>query len=192
MELTTEIVRELLDYDQDTGVFTWKDRERHWFKTNRDFKTWNTRYAGRVAGYADKNASGYSNLSLGMLGNTWYAHRIAFLWMGEVLPEQVDHLDRNALNNKWTNLVASSGKENMKNLSMKRNNTSGVTGVCWNKAKGKWSAYVTTNKKQKHLGMFAAEELHLAAEAVKKFRADNGFSDGHGEEFANYLDNTGS
>ena len=36
-QITAEIVRELLDYDPDTGLFTWKWRERKWFARECDF-----------------------------------------------------------------------------------------------------------------------------------------------------------
>lgn len=40
--ITAEIVREFLNYDQDTGVLTWRPRAEHWFATHNAFATWNT------------------------------------------------------------------------------------------------------------------------------------------------------
>jgi hypothetical protein len=188
MELTTEVLRELLDYDKETGIFTWKARERSWFKTERSFKMWNTRYAGKAAGYVYKNLTGYPSLTIRVFGRLWLAHRIAFIWMGKALPDQVDHLNRNSIDNRWENLLASSAKENMKNLSMMRNNTSGVTGVYWNKASGKWMARVKINGKFRYLGYFT--DLQEAAKSVEAFRAANGFSEGHGRQLANYAENS--
>ena len=54
MELTTEIVRELLDYDQETGIFVWKVRERKWFNREQDFKRWNARFAGGGCRYSEE------------------------------------------------------------------------------------------------------------------------------------------
>ena len=59
MELTQEIMRELLDYDKETGVFVWKVRERHWFNSEQGFKGWNNRFAGTVAGTIRKSATDY-------------------------------------------------------------------------------------------------------------------------------------
>jgi len=190
MELTTEIVRELLDYDQETGIFVWKVRERKWFKSEQGFKLFHTRYAGTTAGTMWTSETGYQKLQIRVLGKSWRSHRLAFLWMDKALPEQVDHLNRDSTDNRWENLAASSAKENMKNKSMFSNNTSGVTGVSWCKAIGKWRALVRLDGTLKYLGYF--EDLHRAKEVVEAFREANGFSAGHGKELAVYLDNTSS
>ena len=185
MELTTEVVRELLDYNQLTGVFTWKVRAREWFKSEQGFKVFHTRYAGEVAGYVWTNTRGYQNMRLNLFGKLYGLHRLAFLYLGEELPEQVDHLNRDATDNRWSNLVASSAKDNNKNASMSRNNKSGVTGVYWNKEKGKWKAQVRFDNRGKCLGYFT--DLEEAAEAVRRFRLEKGFSDGHGMAHAQYM-----
>ena len=185
-EITTELVKELLNYDQDTGLFTWSSRDRRWFKSEGSFKSWNTRYAGSVAGNVWKGVRGYPTLRLTLFGEKWLAHRVAFLWMAEDLPDQVDHKNRNSLDNRWENLCASSQEENMKNRSMKSNNTSGVTGVCWDKSNSKWKVQVKLSGELKHLGYFT--DLSEAERVVKAFRVENGFSVGHGEQLAKYLD----
>jgi len=183
-ELTTTIVRELLDYDQHTGEFTWKARERHWFKSEGSFKRWNNRFAGRFAGTISKGMRGYQHLSIGVLGKLHKAHRLAFIYMGEALPDQVDHLNRDSLDNSWENLSASSARENMKNKSMFSNNTSGVTGVIWHKARDKWMARVNLGGRLKHLGLFT--DLEEATEVVRAAREAEGYSVGHGAKHANY------
>jgi hypothetical protein len=186
MELTTEVLRELLDYHKDTGVFVWKVRERHWFNSEGSFKTWNTRFAAKAAGHLWTSTRGYPSLRIKILGKLHKAHRLAFIWMGEALPDHVDHLNRDSVDNRWSNLSASSAKENAKNMSMKSNNTSGVTGVYWHNGKRKWQAQARLGGERKHLGYFT--DLEIAAEAVRAFRVANGFSSGHGKELAKYLE----
>jgi len=41
-DLAVDIIRELLNYNSETGVFTWKNRDRKWFKTDRSWKIWKT------------------------------------------------------------------------------------------------------------------------------------------------------
>ena len=63
-----------------------------------------------------------------------------------VCPEfkQVDHIDRNGLNNCRSNLREGSGRINAQNKGIQKNNTSGHTGVEWHKPsgsrKGRWKA----------------------------------------------------
>lgn len=56
--------------------------------------------------------------------------------------------------NRKSNLRVATHSQNLKNLSLSRANTSGVTGVCWVERKGKWVAYITVDGKRKHLGSF--------------------------------------
>ena len=70
------------------------------------------------------------------------------------LPEnQVDHIDKNQYNNKWSNLREVSNQCNQQNCNLAKNNTSGVTGVCWNKHAKKWKARIAIDK-EIHLGYF--------------------------------------
>ena len=184
MKLTIEIVRELLNYNPDTGAFTWRARGREWFPSDRSWRWWNNRFAGKAAGCVTTNARGYPMLQIGLLGANYIASRLAFLAMGEPLPVQVDHLDRDSLNNRWNNLAPSTNAENHKNRSMNRNNTSGVCGVYWNKPAGRWQASVGLNGKRKNLGYF--DNIDDAAAVVSRFRAANGFTDGHGQGFTKY------
>ena len=182
--LSTKIVREFLNYDQHTGFFMWKARSRDWFSREQDWKMWNTRYAERVAGKVHKDKTGYPVLQIKVLGKLHIASRLAFLWMGEELPEQVDHDDGDSLNQRWDNLLASNHAENGRNQSMSRNNTSGVSGVCWHKAVSKWQAGGRLDGKTKHLGYF--NDINEAAAAVSKFHAENGYTARHGQEFSPY------
>ena len=184
MKLTTEVIQELMDYDPETGGFTWRALDWWWFETERSCKLWNTKFAGKPAGYVNTDATGYPMLRINLLGKLRSASRLAFLAMGESPPERVYHLDRDSLNNRWNNLASSNSAENSKNRSLHPNNTSGVTGVSWNKPAGRWLAKVQLGGESHHLGMFA--DLEEAAAVVAEFRAANGFSPGHGQEHAKY------
>lgn len=66
----------------------------------------------------------------------------------------VDHINHNRLDNRKSNLRICTFAENGKNLSLKKNNTSGVAGVCWDKSRKKWSAVIKVNYKPIHLGRY--------------------------------------
>jgi len=66
----------------------------------------------------------------------------------------VDHQDRCKTNNHISNLRYATDAENNQNISIKSNNTSGVTGVCFYKKNQKWRAYIKADGRIIHLGYF--------------------------------------
>ena len=74
-----------------------------------------------------------------------------------------DHKDRNPLNNRRNNLRQATEFENARNKSISKRNTSGFTGVCWDKESNKWAAYIKINKKMKRLGRFTDKEDAIRA-----------------------------
>jgi hypothetical protein len=67
---------------------------------------------------------------------------------------QVDHKDRNPLNNTDENLRLCTAQENAINRSTQSNNTSGSTGIVWHTKANKWCARIKYNGKEIHLGLF--------------------------------------
>lgn len=65
-----------------------------------------------------------------------------------------DHADRNPLNNRKYNLRKATSIENSQNQSLRRDNTSNISGVYFNKSAKKWQPYITVNKKYVYLGIF--------------------------------------
>ena len=64
--------------------------------------------------------------------------------------EEVDHINGYGLDCRRENLRLATRSENARNSRINSRNKSGVTGVAWNKASGKWHAYIV----QKNLGLF--------------------------------------
>ena len=189
MQLTTDKIRELLDYNEETGVFTWKERYASSSLSNGEliwYKLGDARLEGTKAGRIHTNGRGYPRVDIKLFGKHYRASRLAFLWMGEELPEQVDHKDRDSTNNRWSNLAVSNASLNAKNQSMPSNNTSGVTGVSWEKRSSKWQAEVVVDGVRHRLGLFDHDDLDLAAMEVMEFRAEHGFSPSHGLQRAAY------
>ena len=126
IDLTQEIVRELLDYNPDTGALTWKERDQKWFNEERHCKAWNNRLANNPAlSRVDRN--GYLNGE--MFGRFYLSHRIIWLWMTGQWPNIIDHINGVTNDNKWHNLRNVDAHENCKNRRRSKTNTSGVTGV---------------------------------------------------------------
>lgn len=185
-EITQELARELLDYDPDTGVLTWRQRPREMFSRHQDWATWNKRFSGARAGWVTTDARwGYQARSIGILGRKMLEHRVVWVWMtGDVPPEQIDHENRDATDNRWSNLRASNSIANGHNQSKRKSNKSGYTGVSWEARSGKWRAQCRNGGNSKHLGYF--EDPCLAYLAVLEFREKNGFNVSHGRDVAKY------
>jgi hypothetical protein len=81
---------------------------------------------------------------------------------------EVDHRDRNGLNNQRSNLRAATASQNGANRTLRSDNKSGVKGVSWNKRHGKWYSQIRVNGRLRHLGSF--DNLKLAEAAVQKAR----------------------
>jgi hypothetical protein len=80
--------------------------------------------------------------------------------------EEVDHKNRNGLDNRRENLRLASRLQNVRNRSIPGNNGSGYKGVSWDKRIEKWYAYITFNYKMKALGRFA--DIKDAARAYNR------------------------
>lgn len=165
--VSQERLKEVLAYDPDTGIFT------RIIGVSR-FK------AGSIAGTKSTHQNGKRYRSIRIDGTIYQSHRLAFLYMTGAMPEQVDHIDGNGLNNTWGNLRGACAKTNSKNQRRSRANTSGHTGVSFNKKLGKWVAEIKVDRVKKHLGVFESKEQ--AALVRKKAEGAYGFHENHGSE----------
>jgi len=104
-------------------------------------------------------------------GATWYAARrtklpsgkqpITFMHRFILDPPSnllVDHKDGDGLNNTRENLRAATRIENLWNAKTREDNQSGIRGVCWHQASGKWMARIEVHKKVLYLGLFGSIE----------------------------------
>lgn len=158
-ELTQEIVRELLDYNPETGAFTWRPRDRKWFKTDRATKIWNARFPKTRAG-STKHGE-YTRIQLH--NRMYHAHRLAHLWMTGSWPaQQIDHRDRDRTNNRWTNLRPATRSQNRVNRTYA--SATGFRGVT--ETKNRFYASIYYEGQRTSLGGFAtAEEAARAYDA---------------------------
>lgn len=150
--MEVEQLRERVDYDPATGVFTSKVKTNVW-------------QVGKVLGSLTQD--GY--LSVMLDGKNYMLHRLAFLFMeGSMPPELVDHINCIRDDNRWENLRHADWELNTRNTLISKNNTSGVIGVSWHKKSGKWQAFVSQDSKPVYLGLFASLEEAIAAREAAK------------------------
>ena len=144
-ELTQQRLRELLDYDAETGEFRWRVSQGGKAK------------AGDKAGC--RQPRGYWKIRID--GKDYRPHRLAFLYAHGRFPSQdIDHRNGIRHDNRLSNLREATRSENLANGKVRR---LGLKGVHFHKRQGKWQAQIQKNGKNFHLGTFDTElEAHAA------------------------------
>lgn len=161
--LTAEILRTLVCYDPETGQFTRLAAP--------------SRAAGKRAGTLAapyRNSNGYTLISL---GRRWRcrAHHLAWLYMtGEWPILDIDHINGIRSDNRWANLRAATRSQNLQNAGIRSDNTSGVKGVCFDKARQKWLAQIAVGGRRMVLGRFVSKDdaARAYSEAASRFFGD--------------------
>ena len=92
---------------------------------------------------------------------------------------QVDHIKTDQRNNNIkSNLRIATPSQNGMNKSLYSNNTSGYTGVYWNKSRNRWTAYISIDKKFVCLGFYKDKEDAIKArkEAEEKYYGEYSYN----------------
>jgi hypothetical protein len=158
MGLTAERLRELLIYDPETGVFTWRQ------------KTGCKGYVGKVAGCIAKSEG---RVSVGIEGRRYRAHRLAWLYVYGEWPSEVDHINGDGLDNRLSNLRLATRSDQGANTKRRRDNSSGIKGVVWHPQSRKWRVQI-----KRDVGLFATKEaaarayIEAAAQRFGEFASD--------------------
>jgi hypothetical protein len=162
----THSIKEYLEYCPTSGIITWKKQASS---------------SARVGAKAGCRANGY--IQVRFMGKLHYAHRLAYLLMMDKFPDgEIDHINGKRSDNRWDNLRVVTSTENQRNTAQSKNNTSGVTGVCWDKRKNKWMAKIQVDRRYLFLGYFT--EIAEAASARKAAEEKYGFHPNHGRKAA--------
>lgn len=143
-KLTQDRLREVLHYDPEIGVFTWT-MPRRGVVVGRD--------CGRLS-----KQHGYRDIGIDYV--LYRAHRLAFLYMTGCWPVgDVDHINGNKADNRWSNLREATRSQNCSNVKIvKRRNTSGLLGVTWDKTRNLWRAQIRKDGRKVNLGRFKERE----------------------------------
>lgn len=164
-------LNEKLSYNPETGFLTWKTRP----DTSKPNKIFNSLYANKFAGFLKtSNKSKTAYLGLKIEGKSYSAHRAIFAMMAGYMPEEVDHIDHDGLNNKWSNLRASNSQDNSKNLPMQKSNKSGYVGVNWHKSAKKWQARAN-DKNGKRIDLGRYDNIEEAIAIRQKYEKEFGY-----------------
>ena len=156
--LTADRLRELLHYDQETGLFTWHP-------------TTSKKTRGKRGGHP--NDIGY--LLLGVDSNSYRVHRLAWLYVHGHWPiGDLDHINGNPADNRITNLREATAAQNLANSRKPITNRSGYKGVSWHSGAKKWQAHIRHNGRRIYLGLFTDPAVAHAAycQAAQKLKGN--------------------
>lgn len=113
---------------------------------------------GSVAGYPRPHWKKPRRVDwiVGVDGTKYLASRVLYLMANGVDPDErtVDHKDQNPLNNNVWNLRIADEVLQNNNQKQKSNNTSGATGVSWDKTRGKWLVLLSYGGRYRSLGRY--------------------------------------
>lgn len=156
--VTAELVRELLDYDPQTGIFTRKIRtaQRHQVGDRADFII----KSGRKAGYR----------RVAVRSQRFLAHRVAWLYVyGEWPNQDIDHINQNKGDNRIENLRLADDCLNQQNIDPAQvNSISGLRGAHQHPQTGKFRVRIGFERKYYQIGLFKTKERAHQAYVVAK------------------------
>lgn len=140
--MNQQILKELLNYNPDTGVFTWANDSKR-VKTGTK--------AGTITN------QGYVRIKI--LDKVYMAHRLAWLYVYGVMPsEQIDHINHDKADNRIENLREATNQQNQFNKPKSKYSKSNYKGISFHKRSNKWLAQININKVNTYLGIFDTEE----------------------------------
>lgn len=140
-------------------LFTYKDGNLYWKVLQKNRKT--------IAG--SLSANGYKTVHLG--GKIYMAHRIVYMMQHGKLPDRLDHIDGNKLNNRIENLRPATRSQNAFNTKPPSTNKTGSKNVYYSKGNKAYRVMLVIDGQKKHIGYFKDLELAdlVAVEARSKY-----------------------
>ena len=114
-------------------------------------------------------------------GHEFLAHRIIWEMHNGLIPDSlfIDHINHDKSDNRICNLRIASPQDNQRNRSKNKSNSSGITGVYWNKKAAKWHSQIRVNGVRISLGFY--ENIECAAKARASAESMYGFHRNHGK-----------
>ncbi|KAB0570606.1 HNH endonuclease signature motif containing protein [Brucella pituitosa] len=135
-DMSPEFLKECFDLDADAGVLTWKQRPLEHFSSWKSWHSWTIHAAGKTAG--NYRSDGYIRITIDK--KRYYAHRIIYALSRGInltdVPSEIDHIDKNHMNNRPNNLRPATRSQNLMNTALRADNTSGIKGVGFDKRRG--------------------------------------------------------
>ena len=116
------------------------------------------------------------------LKKLFLVHQLIYYMVSNVEPLSiVDHINGDKMDNRFENLKLSNESLNQRNRKMQSNNTSGITGIYWDKDRNKWASEARDpTGRKKYLGRY--DDIEEAKKVISAFYSnpENNYSERHG------------
>lgn len=154
-----------LTYDSEAGIFY------------RNITTSSNAKEGEICGNITYN--GYVRISVD--GKRYLAHSLAWLYIyGEMPKTQIDHINHNRKDNRISNLRVCTQAENTRNASIRKDNTSGISGIYFDKKRNVWKVQI---KKDSEIGFYGRyKDIEDAIKVRNAVYKELGFHENHGKK----------
>jgi hypothetical protein len=157
-ELTQELLKQLIDYNPDTGVFVWKERPLSMLEKQSYCNTWNTRFANKQAGRLTNVKKGFTFRRICIFNKEYQGHHIAFLYMTGKYPEHdIDCIDGDYTNLEFKN-IRECTRQDTTFKAIKSSGKNKLIGSSFKKDRNKYRSQIDVNGKSISLGHFDTEE----------------------------------
>lgn len=166
-QITQALVQEYLDYDPVTGILTWKKKNSK--KTV-------------IGSRAGTDVKGRCRI-IQLFGNVIVEHRVIWLHYYGYMPkshEHIDHINHNEYDNRIQNLRLVSQKENNRNLSLRKDNALGITGIYEIKTRQGKVSYVAEIKSNNKRYCKQSMDINKLILWRKQMETQLGFHTNHG------------
>lgn len=138
-DLTQARLREVLNYDPETGEFTWRVN-----KSSR------ARIGQRTG---SKDGRGYLHTTIDW--KFYDLHRLAWFYVHGHWPAiHIDHINGKRTDNRLVNLREATRSQNQANMKRMSRNRSGYKGIIWERRRHRWSVRISKQGKCYYLGQF--------------------------------------
>lgn len=152
-ELTQEVLKSILSYDEATGIFRWKCRPS----------------SRIVVGVVAGKVEGKGYIEICYRRERYKAHRLAWLYVhGINPPQEIDHINGVKTDNRIINLRSVSRRSNQQNRATHR--LGRLPGAYFDGRRKKWVAHIRINGRMSYIGRFSTEQESSNAyfQAVKE------------------------